>query len=480
MKKIFKIYILFFVFIILSCIIFIQNVQANENENIESENISNEKENIESENISNEVQIIYKNEKIKKLNDNNTETKLQISQNTEIKIKSDKIIGSLYIKYEKFSKPGYLKVGENQYKLGENGFLHEYIEIKEQSYDKEIILNYNENVQISEIYCFTKGDVPKWVQKWKLQKGEVDLMLFSTHSDDEHLFFAGLIPLYISKGLNLQVVYLTNHNETPGRLHEQLDGLWSVGNSNYPIIGKFPDAFSESLEGAIKNLKTAGYTTDDILQFQVEQIRKYRPLVVVGHDENGEYKHGQHILNTHILKQSIVKSEDENYDERTVKEYGLWQSPKLYIHLLKQNPIELDFDKKLDYFDGKTAYEMSKIGYSYHKSQQYTWFTKWLNGQNNIFNSAKQIKTYNPTNYGLYYTSVGLDIEKNDMFENINKSNFRNNSNTEKNVLNNQKEVKKIEIFKNRIFYIVIGIFISIILLCIVILIRKKTIAKSS
>lgn len=467
MKKIYKIYIFLFVFIILNFLIYNQNVQAKNNENLEAENISNE------------VQIIYKNEKIKILNDNKTETKLQISQSTDIKINTERIVGSVYIKYEKSSKPGLLKVGENQYKLGENGFLHEFIEINDHTENKEITLAYDENVQISEIYCFSKGDVPKWVQKWKVQKDEVDLLLFSTHSDDEHLFFAGLIPLYVSKGFNVQVVYLTNHNETPGRLHEQLDGLWSVGNSNYPIIGKFPDAFADFLEGAIKNLKIAGYTTDDILQFQVEQIRKYKPLVVVGHDENGEYKHGQHMLNTHILKQSIVKSDDENYDERTVKEYGLWQSPKLYIHLLTQNPIVLDYDQKLEFFDGKTAYEMSKIGYSHHKSQQYTWFTKWLNGPNNSFNSAKQIKTYNPTNYGLYYTSVGVDVEKNDMFENINKSDFRNLNDVQSNVLNNENESAKIY-KKNNYFISLIGILIFVLIIYLVIVIRKKTIAKSS
>ena len=59
MKKIYKIYILLFVFIILNFLIYNQNVQANKNENLEAENISNE------------VQIIYKNEKIKILNDNN-------------------------------------------------------------------------------------------------------------------------------------------------------------------------------------------------------------------------------------------------------------------------------------------------------------------------------------------------------------------------------------------------------------------------
>ena len=69
--------------------------------------------------------------------------------------------------------------------------------------------------------------------------------------------------------------------------------------------------------------------------------------------------------------------------------------------------------------DGKTAYEVSKKGYSKHLSQQWTWFTDWINGKNNKYTKATEIKTYSPLKYGLYYTNVGEDIQKNDMFENI-------------------------------------------------------------
>lgn len=432
----------------------------------------------EAENISTSVTIKYNNQATKKLSDDSTDTKISISANSEIKIVSENQIGSIYIKYEKSSKLGTLKYGTQQYSLGKNGFLHEYIELKTEEQVKELSLMYNENVQISEIYCFTRGDVPKWVQKWNEQTGNVDLMLFSTHSDDEHLFFAGLLPTYINQGKNVQVNYLTNHNDNPARLHEQLDGLWNVGVTNYPVIGPFPDAFANSLEGAIKNLKTAGYTEDDVIKFQVEQIRKYKPLVVVGHDENGEYKHGQHMLNCDALKQAIVKSDDETYDENTAREYGIWQAPKLYLHLYQENAIVMNYDMPLEHFDGKTAYEVSKIGYSYHKSQQYTWFTKWLKGSNNSYTSASQIPTYNPTNFGLYYTSVGVDVEKNDMFENINKSQFRPEENVNTENLQEQEQISNIKSdtkFRN----IIIIVVVLIIIIGFIVVIRKKTIAKS-
>ena len=430
------------------------------------------------ENISSEVVIKNNNQSTKKLSDDNTNTSLKISANSDIKLTSEKAIGSIYIKYEKSAKLGSIAAGNQKYNLGESGFLHEYIQLKNSEEIKELTLTYKENVQISEIYCFTIGEVPNWVQKWKTQTENVDLMLFSTHSDDEHLFFAGLLPTYVAKGYNVQVSYLTNHNDNPARLHEQLDGLWNVGITNYPVIGPFSDAFANSLEGAKKNLETAGFTQDDVIKFQVEQIRKFKPLVVVGHDENGEYSHGQHMLNADSLKQAIVKSDDENYDEETAKEYGLWQTPKLYLHLYLQNQITMNYDVPLDYFDGKTAYEVSKIGYSYHKSQQYTWFTKWLNGVNNSFTSATQITKYSPVEFGLFYTSVGEDIQKNDMFENINKSEFRpeENAKTQQLEQNKQQSNPKKQL---KIEYIIIIIIMVVIVIGGIILFKKKTIAKT-
>ncbi|MBQ4178508.1 MAG: DUF4406 domain-containing protein, partial [Elusimicrobia bacterium] len=40
---------------------------------------------------------------------------------------------------------------------------------------------------------------------------QADMMLFSTHADDEHLWFAGLLPTYVDRGYDIQVVYFTNH-----------------------------------------------------------------------------------------------------------------------------------------------------------------------------------------------------------------------------------------------------------------------------
>lgn len=93
---------------------------------------------------------------------------------------------------------------------------------------------------------------------------------------------------------------------------------------------------------------------------------------------------------------------------------------------------------------GKTAYEVSKEGYSKHLSQQWTWFTDWINGKNNNYTKATDIKTYSPLKYGLFYSNVGEDIQKNDMFENI--TYYRVQIEHEKNqIIEEEKRIKELE-----------------------------------
>ena len=161
------------------------------------------------------------------------------------------------------------------------------------------------------------------------------------------------------------------------------------------------------MDGATNNLIYQGYSIDDVINFEADVIRKFRPSIVVGHDEVGEYGHGQHILNTYALKEALNLLTEEE------KPY------KVYLHLYKENPIVMNYDIPLEHYNGATAYEISKRGYAEHISQHYTWFTDWLLGKNNDYTLATQIKTYSPLNYGLYYSKVGYENKDGDMFYNI-------------------------------------------------------------
>lgn len=415
-----------------------------------------------------------------KINDNNANSKLTDSnensyitiKNTDIiSISSEEEIKGLYIIYELSSKQGIITIDNKNIAIGENNFLHDYINL-ENNNSKELTINYNEDVKIGEIYILSKGALPEYVEVWNSPlDNNADLLLLSTHSDDEQLFFLGLLPTYVAKGANVQVVYFVNHFDNPKRLHEQLHGLYTVGIRNYPIMGIVPDAYSESLNGAINNIEKANLTVDDTINFQVEMIRRFKPSVVVGHDEQGEYSHGQHILNTHVLKIALEKTNDDTYHLDSYEKYGLWDVPKTYIHLYKENQITMDYDTPLEYFNGKTAYEVSKEGYSKHNSQQWTWFTKWIKGSNNQYTKSTDIKTYSPNEFGLYRTLVGEDIQKNDMFENLvyRKDQVKDEDTKEeiKDIIDNIEEDTKNYFNEYKNYIIPIIIILSVILISI-------------
>ena len=399
---------------------------------------------IDASDISKTSQYLINDALNNKLNDGNVKTSVTLTPNDQLVIKSDaENINQLYIVYEIEGKPGIVKTSSNaEVKLGENKFLHEYVNLTSNS--NSVSLSFNENATISEIQVFTEGDTPKEIQKWT-KETSADLIIFSTHADDEQLFFAGVMPTYINQGKKVHVVYFARHDiggyAAPNRLHEQLDGLWALGVTDYPTFGIIPDAYSESIDVARKQMNSAGFTDDDVIKFDVDAIRFYKPKVILGHDENGEYGHGQHRLNIATLKEAVTKAADSEYVASTYNPYSV---PKFYIHLYDpENQTVLDYDKPLEKYDNKTAYQVSKEGYSKHLSQQYTWFTKWLNGNNNNYTSAAQITTYNPAYWGLYKTDVGPDVNKNDLFENIKEDNKETENKENSDFINGHDEIKK-------------------------------------
>ena len=309
---------------------------------------------------------------------------------------------------------------------GQHGFLHEYIDLEEGfGYcPTSVTLHFKKGtVRLSEVYVFSSGKAPDYVQLWQPPlDGNTDLLLLATHGDDDQLFFAGLFPYYAKElGYRVQVAYLTDHrNLTFKRTHEMLNGLWATGVTAYPVFGDFDDFLIESLEGTYKEYERLGRSREEIREFVITQLRRFKPLVVVGHDTAGEYGHGMHMVYTDSLIQVLTQAADPNAFPESAAKYGTWDVPKTYLHLYEENPIVIDYDQPLASWDGLTAFQVTqKYGYPCHESQQYTWFTRWLNGKTAPITKASQIETYNPCNYGLYRSTVGEDVQKNDFMENI-------------------------------------------------------------
>lgn len=361
---------------------------------------------------------------IRRLFDKDTLNAEYFRDGAEVTLEHPGGIGSLYLLFNR--EYGTFQLIDNEtgasYTAGTNGFLHEFMDVEAifGHAPASVTLRFNSGLaMITELYVFSPGQVPDFVQKWEPPKeGQTDLVLFSTHGDDEQLFFAGLLPYYAAEmGYQVQVVYFTNHwNQIPIRAHEMLNGLWAVGVKTYPVFGKFPDLWAPSVDKGYEFYENAGYTRQQMEEFVVEQLRRFRPQVAVGHDViNGEYGHGAHIMYAQQLCSAVVLANDPSAYPESAEKYGLWDVPKTYLHLYPENPIYMDWDQPLESFDGMTAFQVTqKLGFPCHETQQtsYDWYITYAA-------SAAAIPEYSPCEYGLFRSTVGPDVNKNDMFENV-------------------------------------------------------------
>ena len=187
-------------------------------------------------------------------------------------------IGSLYLTF--LSPYGEYTITDNdtgeRFTAGTDLFVHEFVDLTQcfSAAPKSVTISFeNGQVQLHELDVYTEGNVPDSVQRWNHPvDNETDLVLFATHSDDDQLFFAGLLPYYaVERGYQVQVVYLTNHHNTAAyRIHEMLNGLWAVGVKTYPVFGAYQDfGDATSLESAFRKFEKQGHTRESMTGFVV-------------------------------------------------------------------------------------------------------------------------------------------------------------------------------------------------------------------
>lgn len=313
---------------------------------------------------------------------------------------TERKIGSLYLEWSHTPDEWTMTVDGVPVTVKENGFLHQYLELPMPA--EEIVIELES--ALCGLYAFEEDSVlPDWVQIWEPTLERCDLLLLPTHADDEHVFFGGMIPYYAAeRGYKVQVAYLTNHWSQVLRPHELLDALWHAGIRNYPVIGPFADAWADSLKEA-----EADISRYDAAAYLTEQIRRFKPSVVIGHDLKGEYGHGQHVLCAVSLTDAIVAATDADIFPESAARYGTWNTPKLYLHLYAENEIVMDWSVPLTTFGGKTAMDVAKEAFALHVSQQGYFY---VYGEGDDWDSRR---------FGLYRSTVGPDVIGGDVFENI-------------------------------------------------------------
>ena len=328
-------------------------------------------------------------------------TKLYFEGGTTIVIGAAEEIHSLYLVWD--SPPGEWFIGgnENTQLCGENGYIHEYVSLIEAGTEVTIQIS-QDGSTLCDIYAFAAGSPPRSVQRWSAALDEADMLLLPTHGKDEHLYFVGILPYYAGElGYRVQVAYMVDHSDESGRYHEMLDGLWTVGVTSYPINGIFPDYEAESIDDA-----RAFYGENSFIEYQVTLLRRFKPKVVVGHDLNGEYGNGAHMLNAHALQTAVISAADSSYHIPSFEQHGIWDTPKLYLHLYWENTISMNWDIPLSRFDGATAADMAVEAYECFQSQQDKYFAVPRIGP------SGQV-------FGLAKSTVGEDAIGGNMFENI-------------------------------------------------------------
>ncbi|MDR1193894.1 MAG: PIG-L family deacetylase [Peptococcaceae bacterium] len=338
-----------------------------------------------------------------RLLDGNASTKLTLAAGATLRLTAPagQAMAGLYLIWDRPVEPWRLTTESGRQIWGNHGYLHEYAEIPGGAAWAEIQAPAAGGV-LCDIYAFGAGSLPDWVQVWRPPHRRADILLLPTHSDDEHLFFGGTMPYYAGElGRKVQVAYLTHHWAEPYRPHELLNGLWTVGIRHYPVIGEFPDYYSDSLAHA----RTL-YDRERMVEYQIGLLRRFRPLVVIGHDINGEYGHGVHRLNTDTLRQALEMSGDPAAAPDLARRYGVWDVPKTYLHLYPENNMLMDWDRPLARFDGATAFEMAEKGFACHVSQG-RWF------------SVRRAGVHDCRSFGLYRSDRGPDLNGGDFMEGL-------------------------------------------------------------
>lgn len=262
-----------------------------------------------------------------------------------------------------------------------------YLEIPEECFG--VRLTVGGDCELSEWHVYARGRVPETTLLWEVAPEKCDLMLVVAHSDDELVMMGGIIPTYAAeRGYRVQVVYC--YVPELERHAEALAGLRCNGMTTLPVIFVTEDEHRLRFDEKI-----------------TEQIRRFRPEVVITHDIEGEYGNPGHVLVSRKVREAVEAAPDAERFPASAERFGTWQVKKLYLHLYPENQIRMDFDAPLSAFGGRTAFEMAQEGYAYHKSQRSDWLRQL------------QSNRWDCRLYGLYFSTVGADVEKDDFLENI-------------------------------------------------------------
>lgn len=268
-----------------------------------------------------------------------------------------------------------------------------------------IVITSKEGMSLTTCRVFGAGDPPEDFRPFEPIPEKIDYLIIAMHPDDDVLFMGGIVPTLREKGLTGAIVYMGTRVRE--RCDEALNGAWIMGMEYHPILAGFPDIPNTSYYyDKFQNT----FRVTDAEKYVVGIIRRYKPEIVFTHDTEGEYGHWQHKRLSKAVQLAVVDAADPNYDKDSAELYGTYEVKKCYLHLYPKNTISISMTVPLSTFGGRTAFEIATEAFTCHSSQQ--------NGNHSVTNEG----IYSLENFGLFYSTVGLDEKGDDFFEHVDPS----------------------------------------------------------
>ena len=259
-----------------------------------------------------------------------------------------------------------------------------------------------ESFGVCELTILGPGRLPDSFPQPEASVTRTDLLIVTTHPDDEWIFLGAVYPIYVAEqGYTGTFAYVTT--PSMGRVHEAINSVWSAGMHTLPYFLGFPD-----IHGSQPESKKAAFKAEEVTLSLVRLYRKIKPLVVVTQDLKGEYGHWQHVVSANAVLEAATLAQDPEYDPDSVAEYGTWTVKKVYHHLAQDGRIMLEPYEPLTAYDGMTAFQVAQRAFGEHKSQhQYSYRP-----------TRNDYGFFDMRRFGLTFTTVGEDTGS-DMFEHI-------------------------------------------------------------
>lgn len=258
--------------------------------------------------------------------------------------------------------------------------------------------------KMAELFAYSEKQVQPKAIAWEEPLDKTDILLVEARGYDDILVFTAVLPTYTDRGYTVSVADIAC--DTIGRQRKSSPGSYLSGLRHFKTFFEFKDKHV----GSYSTNHKLWFDDDprDPIELLTAEIRRVKPEVVVTHDiVNGDYGDGRTKLTAEITRDAVAAAADPAQYPDSAAQYGAWQVKKLYYHLYPENTLTIDVDTPLAFFDGKTARELAVQG-----------MILWDKEELGMINGIKNDK-YQPSQYGLAFSTVGDDVNHDDFLENI-------------------------------------------------------------